>query len=148
MRGARRRQGPSDRQCARARKANCDTIVDAAVETVRPRRHPRRRLRARTRCRRSSTRRPEDFLDVMDANVTQSWLMARAAGRQMLKQGQGGKVILMSSARGLLGHPAGYTAYCASKSAVDGITKALGCEWGATGITVNAHRADGLPLRR
>src|SRR3972149_2672008 len=80
----------------------------------------------------------EDFLDVMDANVTQSWLMARAAGRQMLKQGQGGKGILMSSARGLLGHPAGYTAYCASKSAVDGITKALGCEWGGTGITVNA----------
>ena len=80
----------------------------------------------------------EDFLDVMDANVTQSWLMARAAGRQMLKQGQGGKIILMSSARGLLGHPAGYTAYCASKSAIDGITKALGCEWGGTGITVNA----------
>ena len=48
----------------------------------------------------------EDFLDVMDANVNQSWLMARA--------------------------------YCASKSAVDGITKALGCEWGETGITVNA----------
>src|SRR5215475_3585872 len=41
----------------------------------------------------------EDFLDVMDANVIQSWLMARAAGRQMLKQGQGGKVILTSSAR-------------------------------------------------
>jgi len=81
---------------------------------------------------------PEDFLDVMDANVTQSWLMARAAGKQMLKQGKGGKVILTSSARGLLGHPAGYTAYCASKSAVDGITKALGCEWGDTGITVNA----------
>jgi NAD(P)-dependent dehydrogenase (short-subunit alcohol dehydrogenase family) len=80
----------------------------------------------------------DDFLDVMDANVTQSWLMARAAGRQMLKQGSGGKVILTSSARGLLGHPAGYTAYCASKSAVDGITKALGCEWGETGITVNA----------
>jgi NAD(P)-dependent dehydrogenase (short-subunit alcohol dehydrogenase family) len=80
----------------------------------------------------------EDFLDVMDANVNQSWLMARAAGRQMLKQGKGGKVVLTSSARGLLGHPAGYTAYCASKSAVDGITKALGCEWGATGITVNA----------
>jgi len=81
---------------------------------------------------------PERFLDVMDANVTQSWLMARAAGRQMLKQGDGGKVVLMSSARGLLGHPAGYTAYCASKSAIDGITKALGCEWGDTGVTVNA----------
>ena len=30
----------------------------------------------------------DDFLDVMDVNVTQSWLMARAAGRQMLKQGR------------------------------------------------------------
>lgn len=81
---------------------------------------------------------PARFLDVMDANVTQSWLMARAAGKRMLEQGEGGKVILMSSARGLLGHPAGYSAYCASKSAVDGITRALGCEWGPTGITVNA----------
>ncbi|MDH7794342.1 MULTISPECIES: SDR family oxidoreductase [unclassified Beijerinckia] len=81
---------------------------------------------------------PERFLDVMDANVTQSWLMAKACSKQMLAQGQGGKIVLMSSARGLLGHPAGYTAYCASKSAVDGMTKALGCELGPTGITVNA----------
>ncbi len=81
---------------------------------------------------------PSRFLDVMDANVTQSWLMAKAATTQMLKQGTGGKIVLMSSARGLLGHPAGYTAYCASKSAVDGITKALGCELGPLGITVNA----------
>jgi NAD(P)-dependent dehydrogenase (short-subunit alcohol dehydrogenase family) len=80
---------------------------------------------------------PERFLDVMDANVTQSWLIARAAASQMLEQGSG-KIILTSSARGLLGHPAGYTAYCASKSAVDGITKALGCELGGAGITVNA----------
>ena len=78
------------------------------------------------------------FLDVMDANVTQSWMMARAATKQMLAQGDGGKIILMSSARGLLGHPAGYTAYCSSKSAIDGMTKALGCELGPTGITVNA----------
>lgn len=81
---------------------------------------------------------PERFLDVMDANVTQSWLMAKAATTQMLEQGDGGKIVLMSSARGLLGHPAGYTAYCASKAAVDGMTKALGCELGPTGITVNA----------
>lgn len=81
---------------------------------------------------------PERFLDVMDANVTQSWLMARACATQMLAQGRGGKIVLMSSARGLLGHPAGYTAYCASKSAVDGMTKALGCELGPTGVTVNA----------
>lgn len=81
---------------------------------------------------------PSTFTDVMDANVTQSWNMARAATRQMKAQGDGGKIVLMSSARGLLGHPAGYTAYCASKAAVDGITKALGCELGPTGITVNA----------
>ena len=80
----------------------------------------------------------ERFLDVMDANVTQSWLMAKAAGRQMLAQGRGGKVVLMSSARGKLGHPAGYSAYCASKAAIDGVTRALGCEWGPSGITVNA----------
>lgn len=81
---------------------------------------------------------PDTFASVMDANVTQSWLLARAATKQMKAQGRGGKIVLVSSARGLLGHPAGYTAYCASKAAVDGITKALGCELGPTGITVNA----------
>jgi NAD(P)-dependent dehydrogenase (short-subunit alcohol dehydrogenase family) len=80
---------------------------------------------------------PEAFLSVMDANVTQSWLLARAATVQMKRQGAG-KIVLVSSARGLLGHPAGYTAYCASKAAVDGMTKALGCELGPLGITVNA----------
>lgn len=79
----------------------------------------------------------ETFLDVMDANTTQSWALARAVTPQMKKQGSG-KIVFLSSARGLLGHPAGYTAYCASKAAVDGLTKALGCELGATGITVNA----------
>jgi NAD(P)-dependent dehydrogenase (short-subunit alcohol dehydrogenase family) len=118
-------------------EANCDAIVDAAVK-----RFGRVDIlvvaSGQNKVSKIVDQKPEDFLDVMDANVTQTWLIARAAGRQMLKQGQGGKVILMSSARGLLGHPAGYTAYCASKSAVDGITKALGCEWGGTGITVNA----------
>lgn len=81
---------------------------------------------------------PDTFTTVMDANVTQSWLLARAATVQMKAQGNGGKIVLVSSARGLLGHPAGYTAYCSSKAAVDGMTKALGCELGPTGITVNA----------
>jgi NAD(P)-dependent dehydrogenase (short-subunit alcohol dehydrogenase family) len=118
-------------------EANCDAIVAAAVGkfgavdilVV---------ASGQNKVSKIIDQKPEDFLDVMDANVTQSWLMARASARQMLKQGRGGKIILMSSARGLLGHPAGYTAYCASKSAVDGITKALGCELGSTGITVNS----------
>ncbi len=81
---------------------------------------------------------PATFDGVINANVAQSWLMARAATKQMKAQGSGGKIVLMSSARGLLGHPAGYTAYCASKAAVDGLTKSLGCELGPADITVNA----------
>ncbi|WP_303468048.1 MULTISPECIES: SDR family NAD(P)-dependent oxidoreductase [unclassified Marinovum] len=80
---------------------------------------------------------PETFQSVMDANVNQTWLLSRAAAGQMKQQGSG-KIVLVSSARGLLGHPAGYTAYCASKAATDGLTKALGCELGPSGITVNA----------
>lgn len=80
----------------------------------------------------------ERFQKVMLANVDGAWLMARSAGRQMIAQGRGGKVVFTSSARGKLGHPSGYSAYCTSKSAVDGLTKALGCEWGPHGITVNA----------
>ena len=75
----------------------------------------------------------------MDANVTDSWMMSKSVGKRMIAAGnKGGKVVLMSSARGKLGHPGGYSAYCASKSAIDGITKALGCEWGKYNITVNA----------
>ncbi len=118
-------------------EANCDAIVQAAVD-----RFGRLDIlvvaSGLNKVSKIVDQPAADFLEIIDANVTQSWLMARAAGRQMIKQGGGGKVILMSSARGLLGHPAGYTAYCASKSAVDGITKALGCEWGESGITVNA----------
>jgi NAD(P)-dependent dehydrogenase (short-subunit alcohol dehydrogenase family) len=81
---------------------------------------------------------PERFARVMQANVEGAWLIARAVGSQMIAQAKGGKVVFTSSARGKLGHPAGYSAYCTSKSAVDGMTKALGCEWGKYGITVNA----------
>jgi NAD(P)-dependent dehydrogenase (short-subunit alcohol dehydrogenase family) len=79
-----------------------------------------------------------DFAAVMDANVRGSWLVAQAAGRRMLEQGTGGRIVLVSSTRGRLGHPAGYGAYCASKAAVEGLTRAMACEWGPHGITVNA----------
>ncbi len=79
-----------------------------------------------------------DWQSVMDANVRGSWLIAQAAGRQMIDQGEGGKVVLVSSTRGKLGHPAGYSAYCPSKAAIDGLTKTLACEWGKHAINVNA----------
>jgi NAD(P)-dependent dehydrogenase (short-subunit alcohol dehydrogenase family) len=81
---------------------------------------------------------PERFEKVMQGNLTGAWLLCKAFGERVIPQGNGGKVVLVSSARGKLGHPAGYTAYCASKAATDGLTKALGCEWGKHGITVNA----------
>jgi NAD(P)-dependent dehydrogenase (short-subunit alcohol dehydrogenase family) len=81
---------------------------------------------------------PERFENVMHGNVTGAWLLCRAFGKRVIAQGRGGKVVLVSSARGKLGHPAGYSAYCASKAATDGLTKALGCEWGKYAITVNA----------
>lgn len=80
----------------------------------------------------------ERFQKVMLGNVEGAWLIAQAVGREMIKQKCKGKIVFTSSARGKLGHPAGYSAYCTSKSAIDGMTKSLGCEWGKYGITVNA----------
>ena len=80
----------------------------------------------------------ERFDEVMDANVRGSWLVCQAAGRQLIKQGTGGSVLLVSSTRGRLGHPAGYSAYCPSKAAIDLLTKTRAAEWGSKGIRVNA----------
>lgn len=80
----------------------------------------------------------EDFDEVMDANARGSWLVCQAAGRVLLGQGGGGSVVLVSSVRGSLGQPAGYSAYCPSKGATDLLAKSLAAEWGAAGIRVNA----------
>ncbi|WP_028813603.1 SDR family NAD(P)-dependent oxidoreductase [Streptomyces flavidovirens] len=79
----------------------------------------------------------EDFDAVQSANVRGSWLMCQAAGRHMLGQGGGGSVVLVSSTRGRLGHPAGYSAYCPSKAAVDLLGRSLAAEWGSAGVRVN-----------
>jgi NAD(P)-dependent dehydrogenase (short-subunit alcohol dehydrogenase family) len=79
-----------------------------------------------------------DWSAVMDVNVRGTWVACRAAGRRMLERGTRGKVVLLPSTRGKLGHPAGYSAYCASKAAIDGLTRTLACEWGHHNITVNA----------
>ncbi|MBL6982448.1 MAG: SDR family oxidoreductase [Anaerolineales bacterium] len=79
----------------------------------------------------------EDFMTVMNANVTGTWLVCREVGKVMIEQGRGGKVVLVSSTRGLLGM-ANYTGYATSKGAVHILTKSLGCEWGKYNINVNA----------
>lgn len=78
-----------------------------------------------------------DFDLVMATNVRGSFLACRAVGRRLLAHGRGGRIVLMSSQMGTVGYP-GRAVYCASKHAVNGLTKALAVEWAADGITVNA----------
>jgi NAD(P)-dependent dehydrogenase (short-subunit alcohol dehydrogenase family) len=80
----------------------------------------------------------ERWQSVMDVHVKAGRWVCKAAARQMIKQGRGGKVVLVSSTRGKLGHPAGYSAYCTAKSAIDGLVRALACEWGKHRININA----------
>ena len=83
----------------------------------------------------------EDWRKVMIANLDTHWLACQAAGRQFAKQPKNGaryKVVVVSSTRGRHGLPSGYTGYCASKSGLDGMVKALACEWGSKGININA----------
>lgn len=78
-----------------------------------------------------------DFDLVMATNVRGTFLACRAVGRRMLAHGRGGRIVLLSSQMGTVGYP-GRAIYCASKHAVNGLTKALAVEWAASGITVNA----------
>jgi 2-deoxy-D-gluconate 3-dehydrogenase len=73
---------------------------------------------------------------VFDVNVIGSFLCARAFGAHMIAQRKG-TVINLASVAGLAGEP-DLTAYCASKHAVVGLTKALAVEWARHGVTVNA----------
>jgi NAD(P)-dependent dehydrogenase (short-subunit alcohol dehydrogenase family) len=78
----------------------------------------------------------EEWEEVMDVNVKGTWLACKEVGRVMIEQGRGGRVILISSARGEQGM-ANYSAYAPSKAAINLLTRSLACEWGKYGITVN-----------
>jgi gluconate 5-dehydrogenase len=78
-----------------------------------------------------------DWQKVMDTNVKGTFLCCQAAGRVMIKQG-GGKIITVSSIRGLLGHPGGYAAYGTSKGAIHLLTRQLATEWAKYKINVNS----------
>ncbi|MEX2650087.1 MAG: glucose 1-dehydrogenase [Alphaproteobacteria bacterium] len=61
---------------------------------------------------------------------------AQEAGRQMIKQGRGGSIILVSSTSSWLGFP-GLTSYAAAKGGVDGFARNMALEWGPHNIRVN-----------
>jgi NAD(P)-dependent dehydrogenase (short-subunit alcohol dehydrogenase family) len=71
---------------------------------------------------------------VLETNVFGTFLVTRLAVPLMRS---GGRVINLSSVLGRFGVP-GYTAYCASKHAIIGFTRALALEVARRGITVNA----------
>ncbi len=71
---------------------------------------------------------------IVDTNVWGTFLVSRQAVTRIR---EGGRIINVSSVLGRFGVP-GYTAYCASKHAVIGFTRALALEVVRRGITVNA----------
>ncbi|MCY3781858.1 MAG: 3-oxoacyl-ACP reductase FabG [Chloroflexi bacterium] len=79
----------------------------------------------------------EHFDRVQRVNVRGTYLCCRAAARQMLAQGEGGRIINISSVIGKHG-VALYAAYAASKFAIRGLTQSLAHELGPSNITVNA----------
>ncbi|MEO7414743.1 MAG: glucose 1-dehydrogenase [Opitutaceae bacterium] len=79
---------------------------------------------------------PEQFQQVLNVNVTGTWLACRAVVPHMKRAGQG-RIINLASASGLVG-VVNRTPYASSKGAVVQMTRTLGLELAPHGILVNA----------
>ena len=77
----------------------------------------------------------EDWDAVLATNLTAMFRCARAVAPGMIRL-ERGKIINIGSMYGIIGVPR-YAAYCASKAAVDGLTRSLAAEWARHGIQVN-----------
>jgi 3-oxoacyl-[acyl-carrier protein] reductase len=77
----------------------------------------------------------EEWDTVLTTNLTSMFRCARAVVPGMIERGHG-KIINVGSVYGAVGVPR-YAAYCASKAAVDGLTRSLAAEWARHGIQVN-----------
>jgi gluconate 5-dehydrogenase len=75
---------------------------------------------------------------IIDLNVTSTLLPTQYAVKAMVEGGRGGKVLNLSSVRGMLGINAGYSAYVAAKGAINSLTRQWATEWARHGINVNA----------
>lgn len=78
----------------------------------------------------------EDFDRVIRVNLLGTVNCSKAAGKYMIPAGKG-RVVNISSLAATHGKP-NYTAYTASKAAVNGFTYSLAAEWARKGITVNS----------
>lgn len=78
-----------------------------------------------------------DFDAVFDLNVRAAFHVAQCVVRAMLAAGRSGSIINMSSQMGHVG-AVNRTIYCASKHAIEGLTKAMAVELASNGIRVNS----------
>jgi len=76
-----------------------------------------------------------DFSDVIDANLTAAYRVAKRAAQGMLKARKG-RIIFVSSVVGLSGS-AGQANYSASKSGLIGLARSIARELGSRSITAN-----------
>lgn len=78
----------------------------------------------------------ENWNRCLDINLTGTFLMCRAAGKVMIEQGRGGKIVNITS---LVAHTGiqQRAAYAASKGGVKQLTETLAAEWGRYKINVN-----------
>jgi len=85
------------------------------------------------------------FRAMLDANITSLMITCKYFGRHFKENGYG-KIISLSSVRGKIATKgAGNAAYCATKGAVDMLTKQLASEYGQFGVTVNAIAPNIVP---
>ena len=77
----------------------------------------------------------DDFMRVMNVNVTGTFFLCRAAIRAM-KAGGGGAIVNFGSMWGDAGGK-GHVAYCASKGAIHNMTRALALDHARDGIRIN-----------
>jgi len=74
---------------------------------------------------------------VVDLNLKGSYFGAQAAARQMVEQGDGGRIVFSSSVTGTLAI-ANASAYAVTKAGLQHMARVLALELGAQAITVNA----------
>jgi NAD(P)-dependent dehydrogenase (short-subunit alcohol dehydrogenase family) len=79
----------------------------------------------------------EDWDALFAVNVRATFMACQAVGDDLLARGVPGSIVTVSSQMGSVGYP-GRSAYCATKHAVDGLTRALAVEWGREQVRVNA----------
>ena len=78
----------------------------------------------------------EEFDEVAAVNIKAAYFAAQAVAQGLITAGRPGSIIQISSQ---MGHVGGVdrAVYCATKHAVEGMTKAMAMEWGPYGIRAN-----------